>query len=129
MSCSSSAAIASRDVWSAESVPPWTSRLAGLLDRLGDVHQRLLGRVLPAHRVLDVALVLPVGAQALAQRHRLRGVRTDRRTGGVISLPEAAFICVLRELVEMLLRSASTLRWTIEVVMRIAITAPPFRSG
>jgi hypothetical protein len=27
------------------------------------------------------------------------------------------------------LRSASTLRWTIEVVMRVAITDPPFRSG
>jgi hypothetical protein len=49
--------------------------------------------------------------------------------GREISLPEAAFICVRVSFAEMLLRSASTLRWTIEVVIRIAITGPPFRSG
>ena len=49
--------------------------------------------------------------------------------GREISLLEAAFICDRVSFDEMLLRSARTLRWTIEVVMRIAITGRPFRSG
>ena len=48
--------------------------------------------------------------------------------GREISLPDADFICSLLSLSETEFRSASTLRWSIEVVMRI-VTARPFRCG
>ncbi len=49
--------------------------------------------------------------------------------GRLISLPEAAFSCERVSLAATELRSASTLRWTIEVVMRVLIRDPPFRCG
>ena len=48
--------------------------------------------------------------------------------GRVISLLEAALACVLASCVERELRSARTLRWTMEVVMRMAKDRP-FRCG
>ena len=49
-------------------------QLAGAVDEVGDLAQRLLRRLLPARRVLGVALLLAGGGQRLAQRHRARGV-------------------------------------------------------
>jgi len=48
--------------------------------------------------------------------------------GRVISLPEEALPCVRASLSEIELRSDSTLRWTIPVVMRLFIRDPPVRS-
>ena len=49
--------------------------------------------------------------------------------GRVISLPDEALLCVRASLAESELRSDSTLRCSIPVVIRVFITAPPVRSG
>src|SRR4029078_5726973 len=54
--------------------------LVGAVDRLGDRVERLLGGLLPALRVLDVALVLLRPVERRAQRERPRRVeRVIRR--------------------------------------------------
>ena len=128
MSCSSSAATASRPVWSSESEAPWTSRL--LAFSIESVMSIIACSVASCQPIASSTLrwccwlALRLWRSAIAC-----AVANGSSDGRVISLPEADFICVLVSFAEMLLRSARTLRWTIEVVMRIAIRDPPFRSG
>ena len=124
ISCSISEAIASRAVWSVESVLPWTSRSRARRDVLRDVVERR-PRSSSAQPCASCTLrwycwvPRELAAQPIAWE-----AWNGSSDGRLISLPEAAFFCGCVSLAATELRSASTLRWTIEVVMRVLIRDP-----